>query len=63
MTTSQMSGLAAALDGKVELPGQPGFDQARGSFNLALDQRPAAVVFPESAQDVAAAARWRQPWR
>jgi hypothetical protein len=58
MTNSQLSGLASALDGKVELPGQPGFDQARGSFNLALDQRPAAVVFPESAQDVAAAVRF-----
>lgn len=44
----------ASLDGKVVLPGDERFDQARRAWNLAVDQRPAAVVFPESAADVAA---------
>jgi FAD binding domain-containing protein/berberine-like enzyme len=36
-------------------PTDPAFDFARRSWNLAVEQKPAAVVFPESAQDVAAA--------
>jgi FAD binding domain/Berberine and berberine like len=58
MTTSQLSGLATELDGQVILPDDQSYDQARGSFNVLVDQRPAAVVFPESAQDVAAAVRF-----
>jgi len=44
-----------SLDGKVILPGDARFDSARRAWNLAIDQRPAAVAFPESAADVAAA--------
>jgi FAD binding domain/Berberine and berberine like len=47
--------LASALPGKVVLPGDVRFDEARRAWNLAIDQRPAAVAFPESPQDVAAA--------
>ncbi len=47
-----------SLDGKVVLPGDDGFDSARRAWNLAVDQRPAAVAFPESAADVAAAVRY-----
>jgi hypothetical protein len=47
-----------SLDGKVVLPGDGRFDMARQAWNLAVDQRPAAVVFPESAADVAAAVRY-----
>jgi FAD/FMN-containing dehydrogenase len=36
------------------LPGDDGWDDARQAWNLAVDQRPAAVAFPESAGDVAA---------
>ncbi len=36
----------------------PGWDDARQAWNLAVDQRPAAVAIPESAQDVAAAVRF-----
>jgi FAD binding domain len=32
--------------------------QARSTFNLTVDQRPAAVVFPESAEDAATAIRF-----
>lgn len=37
------------------LPGDPSWDHARSSFNLTLDQHPAAVAFPSNADDVAAA--------
>ena len=49
------SRLTSALAGKVVIPEHARFDEARRAFNLAIDQRPAAVVFPESPQDVAAA--------
>src|SRR5947209_3488538 len=49
------SRLAAALEGKIVLPEHGGFEEARQAWNLAIDQRPAAVVFPESADDVQAA--------
>src|SRR3954452_7781666 len=45
----------AALEGKLVTPDQAHFDEARRAWNLAIDQQPAAVVFPESAADVAAA--------
>ena len=47
-----------SLDGKVVLPGDAGFDDARRAWNLAVDQQPAAVAFPESAADVTAAVRY-----
>jgi hypothetical protein len=50
-----LSRLTPALTGKIVTPEHAGFDEARRAFNLAIDQRPAAVVFPESPQDVAAA--------
>jgi FAD/FMN-containing dehydrogenase len=37
------------------MPGGTGWDLARRSWNLAVDQRPAAVALPESADDVRAA--------
>jgi FAD/FMN-containing dehydrogenase len=40
--------------GDVVLPGDPTWDTARQAWNLAVDQRPVAVVYPESADDVAA---------
>jgi hypothetical protein len=46
---------AAQLDGKIITPEHARFDEARRAWNLTVDQRPAAVVFPESAEDVAAA--------
>jgi UDP-N-acetylenolpyruvoylglucosamine reductase len=44
-----------ALTGRVVLPEHANWDQARLAWNLAVDQQPAAIVFPESAQDVIAA--------
>jgi FAD/FMN-containing dehydrogenase len=45
--------LAARIDGAVIVAGDGDWDEARRAWNLALDQRPAAVAIPESAGDVA----------
>ncbi|WP_109211651.1 MULTISPECIES: FAD-binding oxidoreductase [Microbacterium] len=44
--------LRAALGARVLLPGDPGFDDARTPWNLAVAQHPFAVALPETAQDV-----------
>jgi FAD/FMN-containing dehydrogenase len=49
-----VSALRARLDGDVSVPGDPDWDEARLAWNLAADQRPAAVVQAESAADVLA---------
>ena len=40
------------------LPHDPGWNQARVAWNLAVDQQPAAVALPESAEDIVAVVRW-----
>ena len=59
LTTASHTHLAEALDGAVVLPDDPRWDEARSSFNLLVDQRPAAVAFPSDARDVAAAVALR----
>jgi FAD/FMN-containing dehydrogenase len=49
------SRLTSAVAGKIVIPEHARFDEARRAWNLAIDQRPAAVALPESPQDVAAA--------
>ena len=44
--------------GEVLMPADPGWDSARRAWNLTADQRPAAVVRPIDAADVASAVRW-----
>ena len=39
----------------LSFPGDAGYDDARRAWNLAIDQRPAAVAMPESVDDVVAA--------
>src|SRR6516225_7930906 len=56
-SSSPPADLPAALEGKVVFPGDGGFDAARRAWNLAVDQRPSMVVFPETPADVAAAVR------
>jgi FAD/FMN-containing dehydrogenase len=56
-SSSQLTDLAPTLEGKVVLPDDAGFDTARKAWNLAVDQRPSMVVFPETPADVAAAVR------
>jgi FAD/FMN-containing dehydrogenase len=48
-----LSLLRELCGGAVALPGDDGYDAARGGFNLALDPRPAAVVYPADASEVA----------
>jgi FAD/FMN-containing dehydrogenase len=50
--------LQAVIAGDVLVPGDHGYDEARGAWNLAVDQRPAAVVLAESSADVAQAVRF-----
>ena len=52
--TARRRGRAAAPKLLV-FPGHAGWDDARRAWNLAVDQRPAAVALPESADDVVAA--------
>ncbi|HEY2637047.1 MAG TPA: FAD-binding oxidoreductase [Solirubrobacteraceae bacterium] len=49
-----LDALTALVEGDVVQPGQDGWDDARQAWNLAVDQRPAAVVLPECAEDVLA---------
>lgn len=49
--------LRGLLDGRVHLPGDPGYDAARVPWNFAIDQRPAAVAFPRTAAEVATVVR------
>ena len=46
--------LRARLTGDLVLPGEPGWDDARRAWNLAVDQQPGAVVLAETAGDVVA---------
>ncbi|HSL65947.1 MAG TPA: FAD-binding oxidoreductase [Gaiellaceae bacterium] len=46
--------LRTRVAGTVVFPHEEGWDEARLAWNLHADQRPAAVVFAESAEDVAA---------
>ncbi len=47
-----VAALRERLDGDVVTPRDPGWDDARAAWNLAVDQRPLAVVFAASAEDV-----------
>jgi FAD/FMN-containing dehydrogenase len=49
--------LSMSLDGELVQPGDPAWDEARTAWNLAVDQRPAAVVLAGSAADVAETVR------
>jgi FAD binding domain/Berberine and berberine like len=46
-----------SINGTFLTPEDEGFDTARQGWNLAVDQRPAAVAYADSATDVAAAVR------
>ena len=49
----ELSALRDLCGGAVALPGDDGYDAARQAFNLAVDQRPAAVAYPADASEVA----------
>ena len=47
-----LNALSSRLDGRVVGPEDPRWSEARRAWNLAVDQRPAVVAEPQSAQDV-----------
>jgi FAD binding domain/Berberine and berberine like len=51
---SVLNELRSRLGDRVVGPQDPGWDEARRAWNLAVDQRPAAVATPESPEDVVA---------
>ena len=53
-----LAGLRRLVRGDVLGPADPGWDAARMPWNVAVDQRPAAIVRPAGADDVAAAVRF-----
>lgn len=57
MTITSQAGAATSLrslcGGSVHLPGDPGYDAARMPWNVAVDQRPAAVAYPADTAEVA----------
>jgi FAD/FMN-containing dehydrogenase len=50
----ELRDLGDRLEGDVVMPGDETWDTARQAWNLAVNQRPVAVVYPESADDVVA---------
>ncbi len=50
--------LRALVGGNVHIPGEPGYDAGRACFNVTVDQRPAAIVEPRNAEEVAAVMRF-----
>jgi FAD/FMN-containing dehydrogenase len=50
--------LEASVRGRVTLPGDEGWDDARRSWNLSVDQRPDAVVEAAGGEDVGAVVRF-----
>ncbi len=50
----ELSALSERFDGTVHLPGEDGYEAARTPWNVAVDQRPAAVALPTDASETAA---------
>jgi FAD/FMN-containing dehydrogenase len=59
LSSTHLQTLRASLKGRAFLPGDDGYDAARQTWNVTtFDQRPAMVVMPSIAADVAAAVRF-----
>jgi FAD/FMN-containing dehydrogenase len=56
-TTGPAAALRGLIGGRVHLPGDPGYDAARLPWNVAVDQRPAAVALPRTAEEVSTVVR------
>ena len=56
--TYSVDELRERLQGEFVTPEDSNWDEARLAWNLAVDQRPAAVAIPESAEDVAEVVRY-----
>jgi hypothetical protein len=59
-TVGRIDELRAAVDGRVIVPGEPGYDEARTLWNADVERRPSVVVLCASASDVVAALRFAQ---
>ena len=57
--SADVDALRARLHGEVFGPDDAGYDEARRAWNLAVDQRPAAVAFPLTDADVVAVVELR----
>ncbi|WP_217913984.1 FAD-binding oxidoreductase [Miltoncostaea marina] len=57
-TAADFGALRSAIDGQLYTPADEGYDAARMAWNVAVDQRPAAVALPTSAHDVAEIVRF-----
>lgn len=55
---SELEALRAGLKGAAYAPGDEGYDEARGAWNLSVEQRPAVVVVAEGVSDVISAVRF-----
>ena len=55
ISRSDLRALRAAIDGRVLVAGDPGFDASRGVHNSHYDRQPAVIVRPASAVDVSRA--------
>lgn len=58
--TSGIEALRTAMDGRVIVPGDSGYDDARRIWNAAIDRRPRVIAQCTSAADVTAAVRSAQ---
>jgi len=56
--TIDLSPLRDRFTGDLQTSTDPGWDEARSAWNLAVDQHPAVVAIPEDAHDVARAVRF-----
>jgi hypothetical protein len=54
--------MPAVMTPLIVMPGDPGWDDARQAWNLAVDQHPAAVARPRSAEDVADVIRFARQY-
>lgn len=54
LSTHDLGPLRSSVAGSVLAPGDDGWDAARQAWNVLAEQRPAGIVFAESASDVAA---------
>src|SRR3954469_15286573 len=52
-SSTELRTLKALSSGAVVSPADSGYDEARAAWNLAADQRPAAVAIPENETDIA----------
>jgi hypothetical protein len=57
-TTIDLSPLRDRFTGDLHTSADPGWDEARSAWNLAVDQHPAIVAIPEDADDVARVVRF-----